>query len=92
MTINPDIIYAILSLDSYNRGYEAGIDFLSAEIGNYSVRVNSIMQLVKLQPIQHWTKGLVRIQAMTLSMVALEMTCCMAALVQTLSMEMQEMI
>lgn len=43
MTINPDIIYAILSLDSYNRGYEAGIDFLSAEIGNYSVRVNSIM-------------------------------------------------
>ncbi len=49
MSINPDIIYAILSLDSYNRGYGAGIILSDSSIGNYSIAQSS-SDLIGLAP------------------------------------------
>jgi hypothetical protein len=44
MTISPGLTYAILSLDSYNRGYDPGVEGLGgigASIGDYTLRAQS---------------------------------------------------
>jgi hypothetical protein len=41
MAVHSDIIYAILSLDSYNRGYDAGIIFEGSDIGGYTIGQSS---------------------------------------------------
>lgn len=44
MTISPSLTYAILSLDSYNRGYLPGVEGLGgigASIGDYTLRMQS---------------------------------------------------
>jgi hypothetical protein len=39
MTINPDIFRSILALDSYNRGYNSGINLASnTQIGTATIR------------------------------------------------------
>lgn len=45
MAINQDIVYAILSLDSYNRGYGAGIIVSGTSLGNYSISDSSSILL-----------------------------------------------
>lgn len=40
MTISPELTYAILSLDSYNRGYDPGVEGLGgigSSIGGYRI-------------------------------------------------------
>lgn len=47
MTVNPVILNAILSMDAYNRGYNAGILFTAPEnsvgqkVGNYTISTQS---------------------------------------------------
>ena len=38
MTINPDLMYAILAMDSYNQGYDPGIQHGETQIGTASVK------------------------------------------------------
>ncbi|GAB5469822.1 MAG: hypothetical protein Kilf2KO_28520 [Rhodospirillales bacterium] len=49
MSINDKLMHAILAMDSYNRGYNAGIDGLSStintRIGNATIRTNSTIAL-----------------------------------------------
>lgn len=41
MTINSILMNAILSMDSYNRGYDAGITLTGTSIGNASLSIDS---------------------------------------------------
>lgn len=47
MTINNDLMKAILSMDAYNRGYDAGIEFhspnetIGKQLGNYTITDHS---------------------------------------------------
>ena len=49
MTMNPDLFYAILAMDSYNRGYGTGVGGLysaaGTRIGNASIRGDAVTLL-----------------------------------------------
>jgi len=37
MSISPDLMYAILALDAYNRGYDPGIEYVGNSIGTATI-------------------------------------------------------
>lgn len=45
MTINPTLFKAILSMDAYNRGYDAGISVAGENIGSATIGVDSTFAL-----------------------------------------------
>lgn len=41
MPMSNDLFMAILAMDSYNRGYNAGIDIIGNQIGNATLSINA---------------------------------------------------
>ena len=41
MSISPDLFRAILAMDSYNRGYDLGIDLSGSQIGLANISADS---------------------------------------------------
>ena len=41
MSVSPELMYAILSMDSYNRGYNTGINLTGSQVGTATIRTDS---------------------------------------------------